>query len=127
MNRVWFALFPLLLLSGNVAFAEATAADEELAQQADWKDAFVQAEEELVLAKRNLADAKRTYKQMRHRRRFRGERKRQVIADVATAKTELADAQEALNLASIAARQAGVPPGWFRENRDPAPASQTQR
>jgi len=105
--------------------ANAAGEPNEIAQSEPAQDAVSQAQKDLAVARKSLDAAQAAYQSMRHHRRVRGTRKRLVIETLARAEAELADAENALDVATAAARRAGVTPGWFRVNRDALPASPT--
>jgi multidrug resistance efflux pump len=128
MKRVLRAFFVGLVVLATTSITAATAIEtqDEIAQREYWQEALGRARSDLAVAKQNLNDAQVSYQNMRHRRRVRGEEKQLIIDEVESATAKLWDAQQTLEAATIAARRAGVPPGWFRPPRDRLPASQKQ-
>ncbi len=125
MRTLLFALTGSLVLGTWIGAATAAETKDELAQREHRQDSLSQAREDLAVAKSKLNDARVAYQNMRHHHRIRGAKKQLIIETVHGAEAELADAQEALDAATDAARRAGVQPGWFRLNQDTLPASQT--
>lgn len=128
MRAGWIALAGLLLLGmllgTPITTAIARETRDEIAQRQHWQRTFSHAREELARAKQSLNDARIAYQNMRHHRRVRGDEKQKIIDAVPSGERELARAQEALDAARVAARRAGVPPGWIRvKDAGPLPAS----
>ncbi len=126
MRTLLVALTGSLVLGTWIGAATAAETKDELTQREHQQNTLSQAREELAVAKHKLNDARVAYQNMRHHHRIRGAKKQQIIETVQRAEVELADAQEALDTATDAARRAGVQPGWFRLNPDALPASQTR-
>lgn len=126
MHGLRVLLAGVLVLGTAIAAGTEIEAKQQLAPREPWQATFSQAQEELVAAQQRLDDAQVAYRNMRHRRRARGEKKQQIIDSLHTAEAELTQAKLALETATMAARQAGATPGWFRSNSDALRASQTK-
>ena len=98
--------------------AEAVSDPIEQAQ-----DAVVQSQNDLVVARQNLEKARAHYQHMRHRRRARGEKKQLVTDTLRNAEVELNVARQSLDATTVAARRAGVSPGWLRAHHTAPPAA----
>jgi hypothetical protein len=96
-----------------------------------WQTRQLEAIHSVENARDRYRAASAAYQQMRHRRRIRGERKAQVIAELAAAREALEEAERALVEFNEDARRAGVPPGWLRaaakSSAEPGPASANAR
>ena len=116
---------PLASTAQIVQFDSGGETQDEIAQREHWQKTFALARTDLDQAKQRLNEAQLAYQNMRHRRRVRGDEKQQIIDELEAAEAALPRAQTAVDAATIAARRAGVPPGWIRANRDAAlPAAQ---
>ena len=126
MRGLAITLAAMLALGGGLAAANPLESNDEAAQREHWQRTFAQAREDLGAAKKRPNEARITYQNMRHRKRARGVEKQKIIDALETSEAELVRAQTAVEAAHIAARRAGVPPGWFRDKsqRTP-PASRT--
>ncbi len=121
MTRAVLLAAAIVLVLG-AAIAAADVGDQN-AERDHWQRTIASARKNVVLAEQGLQEALADYSAMRHRRGMRGVEKQQVIDAVDNAKAVLTRAQEALDAATLAARRAGAPPGWFRERQSDAPAS----
>ena len=120
------ALFGILVLAAGTGIATARESEDEVALREHWQQTFAQVRNDLSEAKMRLNEARVAYQNMRHRRRARGDEKQQIIDALRVAEAELPRAKTAFDAAKIAARRAGVPPGWIRTDPQAAlPASAT--
>jgi len=91
-----------------------------------WTDRIRDARERVHTAQNLYVTAMLSYRQMRHRRRARGEEKLYVLTLRKAAQSELSSAEHDLDRLLEEARRSGVPPGWLRdamaENNPAAPA-----
>ncbi len=88
--------------------------ERERAVRMQWQRRQLEAIHSVENARGRYRAASAEYQQMRHRRRMRGERKAQVIAEHDAAREALEEAERALAEFNEKARRAGVPPGWLR-------------
>ncbi len=121
-----------LALTAAVSFAAAggpSGKDEHERQvRVQWQSRQLEAIHGVENARGRYRAASAEYQQMRHRRRMRGERKAQVIAEHDAAREALEEAERALAEFNEQARRAGVPPGWLRAAPIlPVPASANAR
>ncbi len=121
-----------LALTAAVSFAAAgspSGKDErEREVRVRWQSRHLEALHNLEHARGRYRAATAEYQQMRHRRRIRGERKAQVIAEHDAAREALEEAERVLAEFNEEARRAGVPPGWLRAAPTlPVPASANAR
>ncbi len=121
-----------LALTAAVSFAAAggpSGEDERERQvRVQWQSRQLEAILNVENARGRYRAASAEYQQMRHRRRMRGERKAQVIADHDAAREALEQAERVLAEFKEEARRAGVPPGWLRAAPiEPVPASASAR
>lgn len=107
-----------LALTAAVSFAAAggpSGKDErEREVRVQWQSRQLEAIHNVENARGRYRAASAEYQQMRHRRRMRGERKAQVIAEHDAAREALEEAERVLAEFNEEARRAGVPPGWLR-------------
>ena len=107
----------LLTSIGIPPAACAAEAESEEAEQpesrAQWRALLLVANREVASARKRNEDAQRAYEIMRHRRRPRGEGKREIMDALELSREELATAQQKLEKMEKAARHAGVPPSWM--------------
>ena len=121
-----------LALTAAVSFAAAgdpSGKDErEREVRVQWQSRQLEAIHNVENARGRYRAASAEYQQMRHRRRMRGERKAQVIAEHDAAREALEEAERVLAEFNEEARRAGVPPGWLRAAPiEPVPASENAR
>ncbi len=83
--------------------------------QSAWMNRIQQARARLSTAQDRYASAMVSYRQMKHRRRARGEQKLSILTQRKAARSELTAAQRELDALLEQARREGVPPGWLRE------------
>jgi len=95
---------------------------EVAAQRSRWEARFSAARTALVDAHLRYVEAQSAYRHMRHRDRERGEEKVQVMQELEAAKAAVAEAESAVEDLMVAARRAGVPPGWYPD-RTQTPAA----
>jgi hypothetical protein len=100
-------------------------ADEDAyqAQKEMWQARFRSAREAVAEQQARQQEAVDAYKQMRHRRRQRGEEKQQILEELTAAEVALEEAKSALEELYESARREGVPPGWMRMPRGQPPAA----
>ena len=107
-----------LALTAAVSFAAAARPSgkdqREREVRVQWQNRQLEAIHNVENARGRYRAASVEYQQMRHRRRMRGERKAQVIAEHDAAREALEEAKRALADFNEKARRAGVPPGWLR-------------
>ena len=125
--------FPAILLSFSLALPCFAAMGVNLAQaqaaRTSDKEAWVtrlrEANQGVANARRRSETADRTYSEMRHRNRARGEAKEQIMAEREQAAAALEAAEHQMDALVEDARRSGVPPGWIREAlEEPAAANQ---
>jgi hypothetical protein len=92
-------------------------------QKQVWQARFRQSRERVTAARSRHAAAVDAYKQMRHRRRDRGDEKAMILAELTASEVALMDAETSLKELFEEARRAGVPPGWMRMKRGQVPAA----
>ncbi|MBW2270641.1 MAG: hypothetical protein JRH16_18915 [Deltaproteobacteria bacterium] len=129
MNHPAIAAFlvSLSLSLPSYAAAGVRAADASAAAGHDaWVERIASAQEAVDRANQRYENAVRTYGQLRHRRRARGERKAAILVEQEAARAGVAEAARSLDQTLEEARRAGVPPGRVREAlaRSRAPAEQ---
>ncbi len=132
MNTQIVATFLVGLSLGLPSYAAAgvvtTTTGEADVEKTQWVKRITDAQHALDAANERYREAIRSYGNLRHRRRKRGERKREILEEQEAAREEVQVATRALEETLEAARRAGVPPGWVREalgevQRGPAPAA----
>jgi chromosome segregation ATPase len=96
---------------------------EYQAQKEMWQGRFQAAREAVATQRARRQEALDAYKQMRHRRRQRGEEKQQILEELTAAEVALEESESALEELYESARRAGVPPGWTRMQRGDSPAA----
>ncbi len=101
------------------------AADAEGREGHRWRKRVASAYANLDRARDRHQAALDAYRQMRHRRRVRGERKAAVLAEVDESREGVEAAEQRLEALRKSARRDGVPPGWLRlpARSSPGPAS----
>jgi hypothetical protein len=117
-----------LALTAAVSFAAAkrSSGQDEREQQVreQWQSRQLEAIHSVENTRDRYRAASAEYQRMRHRRRARGERKAQVMAELDAAREAVAEAERVLAEFNEEARRAGVPPGWLRTAPiEPGPAS----
>jgi hypothetical protein len=80
----------------------------------EWREQLLLANQELAIAVTRSADSLRAYRDMRQRRRPRGEAKQAIMDEVELSREELTRAQEDLESLEQAARRAGAPSRWLK-------------
>ncbi len=80
----------------------------------EWREQLLVANQELVIAEKRIIAARRAYRDMRQRRRPRGDAKQAIMDEVELSREELVRAQRALESLEKAARRAGAPPSWLK-------------
>jgi len=80
----------------------------------EWREQLLLANQELAVAIERIAASSRAYRDMRQRRRPRGEAKQAIMDEVELSREELTRAQEALKSLEQAARRAGAPSRWLK-------------
>jgi hypothetical protein len=80
----------------------------------EWREQLLLANQELAIAVKRSADSLRAYRDMRQRRRPRGEAKQAIMDEVELSREELTRAQEDLESLEQAARRAGAPSRWLQ-------------
>jgi hypothetical protein len=93
--------------------AESTGSGEE--EVDEWRERLLEAQARLESARERAAAAQRAYRDGRQRKRPRGEKKAELLAELEGAEQELAEAEAELPVLIDKARRAGVPPGVLRE------------
>ncbi len=124
-----------LALTAAVSFAAAAGPsgkdEREREVREQWQSRQLEAIHDVENARDRYRAASAEYQQMRHRRRMRGERKAQVIAELDAAREALEEAERQLVEFNEEARRVGVPPGWLRAAPmapiEPEPASANAR
>ena len=102
---------------------------EQPESREEWREQLLVANQELAIAEKRSVDALRAYRDMRQRRRPRGDAKQAIMDEIELSREELARAQQALESLEKAARRAGAPPSWLKfdpteiEAATPVPAS----
>jgi chromosome segregation ATPase len=114
-----------LALPGPAWAADDPPSDEAAyqAQKEMWQGRFQAAREAVATQRARRQEALDAYKQMRHRRRQRGEEKQQILEELTAAEVALEESESALEELYESARRAGVPPGWTRMQRGDSPAA----
>lgn len=118
MNQQIVATLLVGLSLGLPSYAAAgvTASPHETATSREaWVQRIADAQQTVDAAHTRYAQAIRSYGQMRHRRRARGERKADVLIEQEAARGDVSRATRQLEETLEAARRAGIPPGWVRE------------
>lgn len=112
------------LPSYAAAGVTATSTPDPLKQT--WIQRIADAQHARDEANARYSAALREYGNMRHRRRARGDKKAEILAEQETARVAAESAERGLEETLEAARRAGVPPGWVREAlaKNAAPAEQ---
>ncbi len=80
----------------------------------EWREQLLLANQELSIAVKRSAASTRSYRDMRQRRRPRGEAKQAIMDEVELSREELTRTQEDLESLEQAARRAGVPSRWLK-------------
>lgn len=129
MNQQLVVTFLVGFSLGLPSFAAAgvTASPAESpGAKTEWVKRIADAQHALDGAHTRYAQAIESYGNLRHRRRQRGAAKREVLDEREAARVEVDVATRALEETLLAARRAGVPPGWVREalGDDWSPAAQ---
>jgi len=95
--------------------ARAQQSDSEQPEsREEWREQLLVANQELAIAEKRIVASRRAYRDMRQRRRPRGDAKQAIMDEVELSREELARAQEALESLEKAARRAGAPPSWLK-------------
>lgn len=79
-----------------------------------WRERLLVANQEVAVADKRVTAARRAYRDMRQRRRPRGDAKQAIMDEVELSREELAIAQQDLESLESAARRAGAPPSWLQ-------------
>ena len=120
--RRWAAMATALLLSASMFGLPETAhgAGDPHASldRSDWVGRIQNAREQVHSAQNLYVTAMLSYRQMRHRRRIRGDEKLVILTLQKAAQNKLAAAEDHLAQVLEQARRAGVPPGWVRNAMD---------
>ncbi len=87
---------------------------EQPESREEWREQLLVANQELVIAEKRIIAARRAYRDMRQRRRPRGDAKQAIMDEVELSREELVRAQQALESLEKAARRAGAPPSWLK-------------
>ena len=80
----------------------------------EWREQLLVANQELRIAEKRIVAARSAYRDMRQRRRPRGDAKQAIMDEVELSREELVRAQQALESLEKAARRAGAPPSWLK-------------
>jgi hypothetical protein len=80
----------------------------------EWREKLLLANQEFAIAVKRSTAALRAYRDMRQRRRPRGEAKQAIMDEVELSREELTRAQEDLKSLEQAARRAGAPSRWLK-------------
>ena len=80
----------------------------------EWREQLLVANQELLIAEKRIVAARSAYRDMRQRRRPRGDAKQAIMDEIELSREELARAQQALESLEKAARRAGAPPSWLK-------------
>jgi len=107
---------------GSARDSEPEQSDERVqAQQSEkpegreqWRERLLIANQEVAVADKRVTAARRAYRDMRQRRRPRGDAKQAIMDEVELSREELTRAQEDLESLEQAARRAGVPSRWLK-------------
>lgn len=104
-------LFSLSLgLPSYAAAGVASGEPEPLSKHDAWVERIATAHEAMDRANERYANAVRSYSNMRHRRRERGELKAGILVEQENARLEMTAAARYLDTTLEEARRAGVPP-----------------
>ncbi len=79
-----------------------------------WRELLLIANQEVAVAEKRSTAASRSYRDMRQRRRPRGDAKQAIMDEIKLAREELERARQDLESLERAARRAGAPPSWLR-------------
>lgn len=79
-----------------------------------WRERLLVANQEVAVADKRVTAARHAYRDMRQRRRPRGDAKQAIMDEVELSREELAIAQQDLESLESAARRAGAPPSWLQ-------------
>ncbi len=79
-----------------------------------WRERLLVANQEVAIAEQRSTAARWAYRDMRQRRRPRGDGKQAIMDEIELSREELARAQQDLESLEGAARRAGAPPSWLR-------------
>jgi nucleotide-binding universal stress UspA family protein len=127
IRAIGLALAVTAALSFAAAAGPSRNDEREQTEQRNWQSRHLVVVQDVENARHRYRAASAEYQQMRHRRRMRGERKAQVIAELDAAREAVEEAERALAEFDAEARRAGVPPGWLRAAPkapiEPGPAS----
>jgi len=117
------ALALALVAVASPAASPATSDSREARQRADWQRREQAAIHRVESTRDRYRTAVLEYQKMRHRRRIRGARKAEVLAEREAARAALEEAERLLAEFDETARRAGVPPGWLRDAPQRPPAA----
>jgi hypothetical protein len=126
-NTLLVCTIALLLISSALNFGSAREPETERpdvrSQQnesekpegrEEWREQLLTANQEVAIGlKRSLAAIK-TYRDMRQRRRPRGDAKQAIMNELELSREGLTTAQQDLEKTEKAARRAGAPPRWLK-------------
>jgi len=87
---------------------------EQPESREEWREQLLVANQELAIAEKRIVASRRAYRDMRQRRRPRGDAKQAIMDEIELSREELARAQQALESLEKAARRAGAPPSWLK-------------
>ncbi len=111
--------------------ARAQQSDSEQPEsREEWREQLLVANQELAIAEKRIVAARRAYRNMRQRRRPRGDAKQAVMDEIELSSEAIATAEQDLAKLERAARRAGAPSSWLQFDPAeikaglPGPASQ---
>jgi septal ring factor EnvC (AmiA/AmiB activator) len=111
-----------LVVPALPGWSSADEAEESLAaDRKQWRSDLRDARAEVDAAHARQRRALNAYKSMRHRRKKRGEAKREVLEELRASEADIPKAEAKLEALRGSARSAGVPPGWLRGLDSPRP------
>jgi hypothetical protein len=84
--------------------------------KAYWQGRYQEVHAEYTAASQELEAANAAYRKARQRNRLKGERREEIMSDIAKAETRYAAAKKARDGFAEEARRAGAEPGWFPRN-----------
>jgi hypothetical protein len=96
----------------------------------EWREQLLAANQAVAIAHQRSVDALKAYKNMRRRRRPRGDAKQAIMDELELAREEIATSQQNLEKLEKTARRAGAPSSWLKFDPAeikagiPVPASQ---
>ena len=80
----------------------------------EWRERLLVANQEVVAAEKRVTAARSAYRDMRQRRRPRGDAKQAIMDEIELSREGLTIAQQDLESLESAARRAGAPPSWLK-------------